>query len=448
MPPLSRPSPCRIAWAIFLLSLLFSLSIRLAIRKAYGPVVANDAFGYLAMADMMRSHDYSGYTAWRTPGYPFLLNLAGSVPEQVTALQCILSSIGVGLLALSLFFRLNRLGPAIGLAVFLGVSFNLLFPDEYILTESVAAFLFVLVVVMAACSERIRGWRGSTLHSSVLGGLTAALVLTRPQYIAIIPVLAIEPLFRQGNPGFIRRLALRSLPFLMAAMFPILALVAFNKVHTGKAILSSTLPFNLSQHTLPFIEAAASSDPLHLVPEIIRLRNQYWQRAQELDDNRAFIPRPGLNSNSDYSPYYLHLSFTAICKHPFLYIGSVAKAWSRFWRVSLLFEPDYSHNSHLDRFVSRLWPTQKVIWISVNCAFLLICLGTLGTAIRQRQIGTPGIIMLMILAVSILQALVEYGDNSRYAIPVQPAVAFEVFWMTFSNWKGNKGNRIGCGKTT
>ena len=448
MPPLSRPSPCRIAWAIFLSSLLFSLSIRFAFRKAYGPVVANDAFGYLAMADMMRSHDFAGYTAWRTPGYPFLLNLAESVPERVTALQCILSSIGVGLLALSLFSRLNRLGPAIGLAVFLGVSLNLLFPDAYILTESVAAFLFALVVVMAVYSERIRGWRGTILHSIVLGGLTAALVLTRPQYIAIIPVLATAPLFRQGNPRFVRRLALRSLPFLMAAVFPILVLVTFNKVHTGKAILSSTLPFNLSQHTLPFIEAAASSDPLHLVPEIIRLRNQYWQRAQELDDNRAFIPRPGLDSDSGYSSYYLHLSFTAICKHPFLYISSVAKAWSRFWRVSLLCDPDYSHNSHLDRFVGRFWPIQKLIWISINCAFLLICLATFGTVISRRQIGAPETITLMILAVSILQALVEYGDNSRYAIPVQPAVAFAVFWTTFSNWERKKGNRIGCGKTT
>ena len=128
MPPLSRPSPSRITWAIFLFALLFSLSIRLAVRKAYGPVVANDAFGYLAMADMMHSHDFSGYTAWRTPGYPFLLNLVGSVPERITALQCVLSSIGLGLLALSLFRRSGRIGPAIGLAVFLGVSLNLLSP--------------------------------------------------------------------------------------------------------------------------------------------------------------------------------------------------------------------------------------------------------------------------------------------------------------------------------
>lgn len=434
MPPLSRPSPSRIAWAIFLFALLFSLSIRLAVRKAYGPVVTNDSPGYLALADMMRSHDFSGYTAWRTPGYPLLLNLARGDPERVAMIQCVLSSISIGLLSLVLFQCSHRMGLSIGLAAFLSISLNLLFPDAYILTESLATFLFTLVVVAVAFSERIRGPRATILFSAALGCLTAVLVLTRPQYIAIIPVLAIAAVFRQENMGFVRRFAFRSLPFLLAAMLPILALVAFNKIHTGKAILSATLPFNLSQHTLPFIEASGSSDPLHLVPEIVRLRDQYWQLAQELDDNRAFIPRPGLDSASAYSAYYLHLSFVAIGKHPFLYLGSVAKAWSRFWRVSLLYDADYSRNTRLDKCVGKLWPLQKVVWLFVNCAFLLICPVTFWTAIRQRQIGAVGTILLMILAVSILQALVEYGDNSRYAIPVQPAVAFVVFW-TLSNWR-------------
>ncbi|MBQ7251675.1 MAG: hypothetical protein IJS32_03630 [Kiritimatiellae bacterium] len=437
MPPLSRPSPSRIAWATFLFALIFSLSIRLAVRKAYGPVAANDSLGYLALADMMRSHDFSGYTAWRTPGYPLLLNLAGCVPGRVALIQCALSSIGIGVLSLVLFQCSHRMGVSIGLAAFLSISLNLLFPDAYILTESVATFLFTLVVVAVAFSERIRGPRTTILFSVVLGCLAAVLVLTRPQYIAIIPVLAIAPVFRQEGMGFVRRVAFRSLPFLLAAMLPILALVAFNKVHTGKAILSSTLPFNLSQHTLPFIEAAGSSDPLHLVPEIVRLRDQYWQRAQDLDDNRAFIPRPGFDPASAYSTYYLHLSFVAIGKHPFLYLGSVAKAWSRFWRVSLLYDADYSRNPRLDKRVGKLWPLQKVAWLFVNSMFLLIFPFLLLNALKRRNIGAEEVIFLMILAVSVLQALVEYGDNSRYAIPVQPSVAFVVFQM-LSNWEKSR----------
>ena len=321
------------------------------------------------------------------------------------------------------------MGLSIGLAIFLATSFNLLFPDAYILTESAATFLFAFVVVAIAFSERLQGRKENILCSIILGCLTAALVLTRPQYIAIIPVLAIVPLLRRKTKGIVRQFACRSFPFLLAVMFPILALVAFNKNHTGKAILSSTLPFNLSQHTLPFIEAAASSDPLHLVPEIVRLRDQYWQRAQELDDNRAFIPRPGLNPDSEYSSYYLRLSLTAIGNHPFLYLASAAKAWLRFWRVSLLYDTDYSNDARLDGLVGRLWPVQKTLWLSINCTFLFFFPFLVLKFIGRNHIGVEGVISLMILAVSVLQAFVEYGDNSRYAIPIQPALAFVVFQM-------------------
>ena len=45
------------------------------------------------------------------------------------------------------------------------------------------------------------------------------------------------------------------------------------------------------------------------------------------------------------------------------------------------------------------------------------------TLFKRRHFGWLEFLSLSIFAVSILQALVEYGDNSRYAVPMEPAIA-------------------------
>ena len=52
------------------------------------------------------------------------------------------------------------------------------------------------------------------------------------------------------------------------------------------------------------------------------------------------------------------------------------------------------------------------------------------TIFKRRYLGWLEFLSLSILAVSILQALVEYGDNSRYAVPMEPAIALVALYSS------------------
>ncbi|MBP5787694.1 MAG: hypothetical protein J6Y19_07760 [Kiritimatiellae bacterium] len=434
--PFSFPYLSRILPLI--LVFLFAVSIRLTFQAVYGPALGNDSNGYLAVATMLHERDFAGYTAWRTPGYPYFLNIFHSSPSSVVTAQICLSLFGVFLLSIALFNLVRHLGITVFFATLLSVSVNLLAIDGWILTESLATTLFSVITAWIALDASFHTQRFASLSAAGLGLLVGVLVLTRPQYIAVIPVLAFAFLFSRPLSQRLLRLAV----FLPFASAPVLALITFNATHVGKPILSSTLPFNLSQHTLPFIESAEPDDPRHLVPEIVRLRDQYWPLAQSLDDNRAFIPRPPMEPASDDADYLLHLSLSAIRHRPGAYCISVFNAWLRFWRVSFLYDSDCLHVPGLDRWIRLLWTPLKLIWLAIEFFFLATLLALPFKWVKQRSIGPVEMVSLLILSVSVLQALVEYGDNSRYAIPMLPAMSFVVFHSLGHSYPCAEANNV------
>ena len=407
-----------------------ALFMRILVLLQYGPVAANDTPGYERMAAMMQTGDYSEYDAWRTPGYPLFLNAMGGNATIVMLAQVALGIATTVLIISVLCKTTGNFLLAACYGIFMGTAFNIVFIDSYLLTESVASFLFtaiISVVILDTFKQRRVTW----IYPFCAGVITAYLVITRPQYIALIPVMALW-LILQKYVSNQQAIAYRLFAYLFAACTPVIALVIFNYALLGKPLLSTTIGYNITQHTLPFIESAGNADRLGIIPEMIELRDSYWQYAQDLGDNRAFIPRPHIDgTRKDSSDYYMQLSIEAIKNHPFKYIVSVANAWMRFWRVSLLYDADYVRSQVLDTAVSRIWLIQKLAWLTLNIAFILSAALMIPSIFRYRTISWYECITVMILAVSVLQALVEYGDNSRYAIPVQPAVGFIAVYSIF-----------------
>jgi len=400
-----------------------ALLVRILMLSQYGPVVANDTPGYEYMATMLRTGDYSDYDGWRTPGYPLFLNVAGNNAHHVMLVQGVLGIATVIMLYLLVYKTTGIFLVAACYGLFVGTAFNIVFIDSYLLTESFATFLFTAItaiVVADSWAQRRFGW----ICPLGAGLFTAYLAITRPQYIALIPVMALWIIFHTSESRG-QRTGPRFFAYALSAGMPVLFLLIFNYLLLGKPLLSTTIGHNITQHTLPFIESASKADSLGVIPEMIELRDAYWQMTQELGDNRAFIPRPHIEGTKrDVSDYYMKLSIEAIKNHPVKYLLSVLQAWMRFWRVSLLYDATYVRSCMLDRVVGYVWVTQKMVWFAMNALFLISAVLMVHSLVRHGTIGWYEIVIVMILAVSVLQALVEYGDNSRYAIPVQPTVGF------------------------
>lgn len=407
-----------------------AILVRLLVLSHYGPVAANDTPGYERMAAMMRTGDYSEYDGWRTPGYPLFLNATGHSAHNVLLAQSMLGIVTVLIIYLLVYKTTSSFLVAACSGIFIGTSFNIVFIDSYLLTESISTFLFTIIAAIIV-ADNYRQWRIAWSAPFWAGLFTAYLTITRPQYIALIPVIALWLIFHKYESSRHMRAA-RLCAYIFAAGTPVFLLLMFNYALLGKPLLSTTIGHNITQHTLPFIDSASKADLLNVIPEMIELREAYWQYAQDLGDNRAFIPRPHIDgTRKDSSDYYLQLSIEAIKHNPDKYLVSVANAWLRFWRVSLLYDSSYVRSHVLDTVVNRLWLIQKLAWLTLNLSFLMSVVLMVNSIVRCRTIDWYECITVMILAVSVLQALVEYGDNSRYAIPCQPVIGFIAVYSIF-----------------
>ena len=411
---------CRSVLFLGIVILSTGVLLRLFCATHYGPVIAGDSFSYLGLAEMMRTHDFTGYTAWRTPGYPWFLNLFHCSQPTVVAAQNILGILNA-LLVTALFWHVARKPlSTLLLLAFLLLSWNLLFMDECILTESLATFLFSLTTAWLVWDAS--SFRRHPLLVASLGGLTVAvLTLTRPQYIALIPAMVFAAILagllsRHQRPGLLRLVL-----FMATALAPIFGLMAFNKAHVGRFTLSTTGDYNLIHHTIPFIEAAENADTGNYIPLLVHVREEASEIVAQSGGNRSFIKIPLV----DVIPAkaYHDLSVEAIKRCPGRYLVSVLDAWTRFWRIALVYDPDNARSSALVCAVRCFWPIQKALWLGCNLLFLASAYLVPFTLFKRRTVGWFEVAAIAILAVSVLQALVEYADNARFAIPMQPFIA-------------------------
>lgn len=136
------PRSDRLAGAIIVVVWLVT---RAALACVYLPVTTLDSETYLQLAAQLGHLHFLDYVGQRTPGYPLLLMAVESHFTMLWFLQACLS-----LVAALLMFRIVRgnggaWGLAIGVALTYLLALNTLFYEAAVLTETLSAFLLVLV---------------------------------------------------------------------------------------------------------------------------------------------------------------------------------------------------------------------------------------------------------------------------------------------------------------
>ena len=231
----------------------------------YAPQLAPDTFSYQSLASQIANLDFHKYNGFRTPGYPLLILLAFNNDYMIWVIQSIL-----GLLTAILIFFIIRLHGVNVKWSFAGAALQLLalneiFFEAIILTETLATFLAVLVCYLFIYS---------VIHKSswyllvAVGIVSALLTLTRPQYLFIIPLLALFIII------FFRSKRVSSLLiFLIFALLPVIGWMSFNKEKTGYFSITTWLGYHLTNHSGAFMEFAPDE---YAVIRDIYLLFRYW----------------------------------------------------------------------------------------------------------------------------------------------------------------------------
>ncbi len=425
---------------------------RIGLYLVYRPAIYSDTHSYRRLAGAIRQ-GWHGYDGTRTPGYPLFLALCRT--EEGAYLAQLVLGLLTTLLVFYLGWRVSQKGWFGALAA-LAHSLNpqQLFFEASLITESLTTFLLACALAGLAHLLYARphpglGSGACALAIGLAGGLTA---LVRPLFVFLPVWLALFLLF--GNDSVSRRprwgLALTA----AVSGLALLALWAgFLYQRFGRWGLTTMTGYHLVQHTGVFFEYV----PDRYAP----LRDTYLAyRARRLaetgqSNNAIWEAIPAMQQASGLSFYDLsdtlaRLSYQLIRRHPMLYLRNVVEGWFWFWKAPVYWSPTL--------FVSPVYGEVVRRWVNVAHVGLIVSNGLFlaGVAVflwrgwRVRWPENPFLYCLTgaILTTSLLQTLLDHGDNPRFAVPLQTFILLLVLWWSTSvltTWHFRDSSKIGNG---
>jgi hypothetical protein len=431
----------------------------------YQPVTYSDTPSYRRLADTILQ-GFNNYDGTRTPGYPVYLALTGT-DQHAWLVQLIF-----GFLTTLLFFYLAwKLSgkPWFGGMVALVHTLNLgqLFFESNLLTESITTFF--VVVTMVGMLVWLYYPKSHTIWVAFLLGLISVItVLIRPLFI-YLPFLLLVFLWldawldrRHSEVGDdsvatppisgVHRFHWR---FVAVFLIPVAILlggwVGFIHTQFDEWSLTTMTGFHLVQHTGNFFE--------YVPDEYASLRDTYIKYRDAhiaqfgTQTNAIWDAIPEMSQVSGYSFYALsrvlaRISIQLIIHHPLLFIKSAISGWWMFWRAPVYWSADAVKLQAFVPVIKTAIKIQRPFIFLTNIVFILSSLYFIIieaiTTLRHRSLplslrfNNPAIYRFswMLLAniwfASILQTLLDHGDNPRFLVPLQSLV---VLWVAVFAYK-------------
>lgn len=202
--------------------------------------------------------------------------------------------------------------------------------------------------------------------------------------------------------------------------------------------------YNLIQHSGHFFEFVPDEHAA-LRDTYLKYRDEHIQQ-YGTQTNTIWEAIPEMQEASGQSFYKLSrtltsLSLRLIWEHPDLYLRNVVRGWWLFWRAPVYWSPEAIRIPAFSAGLSGLILLQRGILILANLAFIASStLALFSQRLRRLWRLPPGLWCLAgtVWIASVLQTLVDHGDNPRFLIPLQSLVVLWVAWIlyrTFADWQ-------------
>ena len=432
---------------------------RLLVILFYQPISYNDTPSYRRLAEAVLQ-GFTNYDGTRTPGYPVFLALTGT--DQRAWLTQLLLGFATTLLLFYIGWKLTDkawFGAVIGLAHTLNL--GQFFFESNLITESLTTFF--LVLTMAGVVLWLRQPKLRRVWLVVLLGLVSSItLLVRPLFV-YLPFLLLAFLWLEDRlsqktahqPNEVKPDASQyndhqyTLRHGIALMIPVVLLlggwVGFIRLQFNQWSITTMTGYHLVQHTGSFFE--------YVPDEYASIRDTYIKYRDAhiaqfgTQTNAIWDAIPEMSKVSGYSFYGLskvltRISIQLILHHPWLFIKSAASGWWMFWRAPVYWSAQALKLPALTGVISTAILLERMALIVANFVFifssLLFALAEISAFTRHK----PSLLRLrfynpaqhaflwMLLAniwiASILQTLLDHGDNPRFLVPLQSLV---VVWV-------------------
>jgi hypothetical protein len=232
-------------------------------------------------------------------------------------------------------------------------------------------------------------------------------------------------------------------------MLPVILLLGgwltFIHSNFGDWSMTTMTGYHLIQHTGSYFEDVPD--------EYAALRDTYIQYRDAhiaqygTQTNTIWEAIPEMSRVSGYNFYDLsrvltRLSIQLILKHPYLFLKSAVSGWWMFWRTSAYWSADALHFSWLAGGIKLAIQVQRLVLFFINLVYIFsslyfIVLETIA-ALSHKPINLKmhftspvryvymWLLLGTIWIASILQTLLDHGDNPRFLVPMQSLV---ILWV-------------------
>jgi 4-amino-4-deoxy-L-arabinose transferase-like glycosyltransferase len=414
---------------------------RLLLRVVYPAVPLNDTGSYRRSAEAILG-GWVQYDGTRTPGYPAFMALIG--PDECVYTVQLLLGFAITLLFFYIGWKITGRGWFGALVALLHTlnAQQILFEAD-LMTETLATFWLALTFAgMAYLLEdhpdgevRATGW---LVFVAALTGLAAGLsLITRPLYIYLPFWMAFFLLVGWKS----RRWSLRWAAA-VAVLLPGLILAGWwvNFIHERFNMwsLSAMTGYHLIQHTGVFFEYVpdkyAALRDTYLKYRDARIA-QYGTQTNAIWDAIPEMQQVTGESFYGLSRLVQKISIQLILQHPLLYARNVVEGWYWFWKVPVYWSAEAINNSMLVKLAGGLILLERGLLFAFNMMFIIGSVIVVAVKKVRRQVYIPPFIWFSLGAVwiaSVLQSMLDHGDNPRFLIPMQSLVVLIVVWWLVS----------------
>jgi 4-amino-4-deoxy-L-arabinose transferase-like glycosyltransferase len=315
------------------------------------------------------------------------------------------------------------------------MNLNQLLFESNLITETVATFWVILALSGAGIwilkPDKRSLWLGFAIG---LAGSLAA--LTRPLFVFLPVWLAIFLAF------FTKGLKIRFdwRPLMTTLVLGIMIIGAWmNYIHKNFYIwnMSSMVGFNMIQHTGYYFD--------YVPDKYASLRDTYIKFRDEriakygTQGNAIWEAIPEMQKASGYSFYEMsailsRLSLQLIREHPDQYLKYVIRGWWMFWLAPVYYTNGNMPSALLGDFFRYLIYVERGLLVGANILFVF----TSATSILIKKVRgylkiTPfwGMVASTIWVCSLLQTLLDHGDNPRFLVPLQSMAVLWSLWVLF-----------------
>lgn len=403
---------------------LYSLIILLFIAKLFFFIGYNnfseapDSWAFNHFVTQLMNNNFDDYVGERTPGYPYVVYLLNH-----DKIAVVLAQLLMGIVTAVFWFKtlLNlNFTPKITfyITLFSALYVQNFFYETFILAETLMLLLnsIVFYFLLNNYFEKKQ-----IMVEIIISFLLSILILVKPFFI-FYPFL-IFALYLIKNFSWMKLVSVKLIIFILP-IYTYFSWCSFVEEKIGYFEPTAYFGLNLAQNCLFFAEKGPKEYDFIAKP-YVKYRDEMLQNGEDASmaiwkvwNGQHLAPKytKFVDVTHQFGDYAKATIATNLGDY-FYY--SITKSWFDFWKVFDMKPYMNFQKNAFNSVVSIINSIQMIIILIVKFAFLILSFYYLYDLIKNRKITNIMILLAFIHAAAILQALVVYGTNAKYAFPYE-----------------------------